>query len=122
MATRPTIHTVVTLVLLVAGVSLAQQWWVRYRDNSVGAQLAALAKAGDIRMIASDNCAICDVARRWLTEHRVRFTECSIERDTACREAFAASLAPGTPVFEVGGRRLVGFEPALLQQALQTAR
>ena len=106
------------LTLLVLAALSAQTWWsARYRAN-VGAEVAALAKAGDIRMLSSDSCGICDQARRWFIAHHVPFTECSIDRDSACRTDFEARLAPGTPVLLVRQRVLLGFSPEQLRAAL----
>jgi glutaredoxin len=106
-------------VALILGVSLASAGWARYQQRQVGQQVAALAAPGDVRMLSSDTCAICVVARRWLQTHQVAFAECSIERDAACQQAFVASLSPGTPVLLVHGQVLVGFDAAQLLQALQ---
>ncbi len=70
-------------------------------------------------MLSSDTCALCVAARNWMTEHRVSFTECSIERDADCQRLFADSLAPGTPVLLVRGQAQVGFSPQRVLQRLQ---
>lgn len=109
------------LALLVLGVSAASQWWAGSHDRRLGREVAALAQPGDIHMLSSDNCAICTVARRWLQEHTVAFSECSIERDPVCRATFEAIGAAGTPVMVVRGRPQLGFLPANLKGALQPA-
>lgn len=107
------------LVVLVLSVSAASQWWHGRQDRRLGRQLAALAQPGDIRMLASESCSICWVARAWFTEHQVPFSECMIETDSACRQAFDRHGAPGTPVLVVRGQPQLGFDPGRLQQALQ---
>ena len=107
------------LVLLVLGVSAASQWWAGSQERSLGREVAALAQPGDIHMMSSDTCAICSVARHWFIEHRVAFTECSVERDDACRASFEATGAVGTPVMVVRGQPQLGFLPARLKGALQ---
>ncbi|MDO8420452.1 MAG: hypothetical protein Q7S90_10480, partial [Rubrivivax sp.] len=79
----------------------------------------ALAQAGDIRMLSSETCPICTVARTWFTEHRVPFSECLIERDAQCKADFDAARAPGTPLIIVRGVPQLGFNPERLRQALQ---
>lgn len=100
-------------------VSTAQTWWANRHDERLGQAVAALAQPGDIRMISSENCAICQLARNWLLEHRVPFKECLIERDTACREDFVATGAPGTPVFQVRGEQMLGFRAEALRELLE---
>lgn len=89
--------------------------WSRAR---LGARVAAAARPGDIRMIGSVDCVYCAAARTWFERHRVPFDECLIERDPACAAAYRALLAPGTPVLVVRGRRLLGFDPAAVADAL----
>ena len=115
----PSRRSLLGLVLLVLVVSLASQWWVGRQERTLGAQVAALAQPGDIRMLASETCAICMVARAWFNEHRVPFSECLIERDAQCQVDFDATRSPGTPVIVVRGVPQVGFNPARLRLALQ---
>ena len=106
------------LVLLVLAVSAGNRWWVARHDDAQGQQLAALARPGDIRMMSSENCAICLEARNWMLRNRVVFTECLIERDTACRADFDALGAAGTPVMWVRGQPQLGFNAERLRVAL----
>lgn len=117
MKTRP--KELLGLLALVLAVSLASQWWSGRHSRVVGEDIAALAAPGDIRMLSSDTCAICASARAFFTTHGVPFSECSIERDSACRAAFDATGSPGTPVLVVKGRADVGFNPERLRRLLQ---
>ena len=110
------------LVVAVLCVSAASQWWAGRQERQVGEQVATLAVAGDIHMLSSDTCGICAMARAWFKQHRVAYTECSIETDTACKAAFEAVGSPGTPVLVVRGKAQLGFQPERLQQALQQPR
>ncbi|MBI3157865.1 MAG: hypothetical protein HYZ20_21015 [Burkholderiales bacterium] len=113
--------TLVGVALLVVGVSLATGWWQRQRQATLGEAVAALARPGDIRMISSDTCGYCMLARQWFQRHGVAFSECSIERDPACRQAFDALGAPGTPVIVVRGRPTLGFDAERLRRRLEAA-
>lgn len=119
VAGRPSRKSWLGLVLLVFGVSTASQWWVGRQQAAVGQQVATLARAGDIQMLSSDTCASCVVARGWMTQNQVPFSDCSIERDAACRQAFDATQSPGTPVLVVRGQPQVGFSPERVLQRLQ---
>jgi glutaredoxin len=116
---RPNRRSLGVVVALILAVSAANAWWSRHQQRGVGAQVAQLAAPGDVRMLASDTCALCAAARAWLQTHQVVFAECSIERDAACQQAFVASLSPGTPVLLVRGQVLVGFDAAQLLKALE---
>lgn len=107
------------LALLVLAITALSSWWAGRSEQALGARVASLAAPGDIRMLSSETCAICTVARRWFTEHRVAYSECLIERDTACRAEFDALGARGTPVLVVRGQPQLGFSPERLSAALQ---
>ena len=115
----PRLRSGLSLLALVLAVGAASEGWRTWTADRVGTQVAALARPGDIEMIASDTCVYCVRARTWFDAHGVPFSECSIERDTACAARYGALLAPGTPVLMVRGRPLVGFDPASLADALR---
>ncbi len=115
---RPSPRAVAGLGLLVLAASGASTWWALRHSAQLGRDVAALARPGDIRMLSSETCAICGAARQWFTAHGVSYTECTIERDAACRADFQASLSPGTPVLLVRGQTLVGFSPERVLVAL----
>jgi len=104
---------------LVVAITAASTWWAGRQEAQVGAQVAALAGPGDIRMLSSDTCGICTMARGWFQKHGVAYTECSIERDAACKADFEASRSPGTPVLLVRRQVMVGFNPERLLAGLR---
>ncbi len=115
---KATGRSLLGLLLLVVLVDSANRWWVGRNEQALGDQVAAQARPGDIRMISSESCAICLEARMWLTQNRVPFTECLIERDATCRADFEALRAAGTPVLVVRGQAQLGFNAERLRDAL----
>jgi glutaredoxin len=107
------------LLILVLAVGAASQWWSGYRAAGAGTAVAALAQPGDIHMLSSETCSVCASARAWFDQHKVAYTECQIERDTACRQSFDATGSPGTPVMLVRGQIQIGFDPTLIEEALK---
>jgi glutaredoxin len=106
--------------LLIAAAAYVVLLTVQSRtDKQAGAALAALAKPGDIVMLSSETCGYCKTASRFMTEHRIPFSECFIEIDAACAESYRAQQSPGTPTLLVRGQRLVGFDPASVAKALR---
>ncbi len=122
---RATARELVSLAALVLAVGGLTQWWASRQELQhgarLGAQVAVLAGPGDIRMLGSEVCAACKVARHWFAEHEVPFKECSIERDSACRADFQATQASGTPVLLVRGQAQVGFSPDRVLAALASS-
>lgn len=106
-------------LLLAAGV--ASQWWAHGSEQRRGTRLAALAGPGDIRMLSSETCVYCTAARRWMSEHRIRFDECFIERDADCRALYEATQARGTPTLLVRGQVQLGFDAGKLLAALEAS-
>ena len=116
---RPSPRSLLGLAVLVLAVAAVGSWWAGLHDQRLGRQVAAQVQPGDIHLLSSDNCALCLVARRWLAEHRVPFTECSIERDPVCRATFDSTQAAGTPVVLVRGQPHLGFQPDHLLRVLK---
>ncbi|MDZ7858082.1 glutaredoxin family protein [Sphaerotilus sp.] len=80
--------------------------------------LRAVARPGDIRMISSVTCIFCTKARQYMTEHRIPFEECLIERDPVCLADYKRLGASGTPTLLVRGQRHLGFDPQRVAAAL----
>ncbi len=111
-------RSILGLVVLVLVVGAATQWWAGHSQARLGAKMAALARPGDIQMLSSTTCAFCTVARQWLQQHGVAFSECFIEKDAACAARFEAVLAPGTPVLLVRGQAQTGFDARRVLKSL----
>lgn len=119
---KPSRLSLLGLVVLVLAASAGSQWWAGRQERQLGSAVASLAQPGDIHMLASETCSACWMARAWFTEHKVRFSECTIETDSACKAQFEAHGRPGTPVLLVRGQPQLGFSPGRLHQALQQQR
>ena len=59
------------------------------------------------------------IARAWLTEHQVAFSECFIETDRECAFRFEAVRGQGTPVLLVRGQVMLGFDAERVARALK---
>jgi len=112
-------HSLLGLVLLVLAISAGSQWWAGREELRLGARVAALARPGDLHMLSSDTCGVCASARQWFKRYGVAYSECSIERDSACRARFDQLQAPGTPVILVRGQPELGFSPLRLKARLE---
>ena len=107
------------LLALVAGFYALTQWAGSRQADEQAEQLRALAQPGDILMISSETCVFCRVAHRWLTEQRVPFRECVVERDGACMAEYQARGAQGTPTFVVRNNTVLGFDRPRIVEILR---
>jgi len=108
------------LALIVAGVWLLSAVAGHWRGAQQAERLRELAGPGDIVMLSSRSCIFCDRARSWLDAQRVPYSECFIESNAACAEAYRAQMAPGTPTFVLRGRsRVVGFDRERIVSGLE---
>jgi glutaredoxin len=112
-------RTLAGLALVVALAGGGSQWWRSHLAGSIGEQLVAQARPGDIQMLSSTSCVFCTAARRWLTDQQVPFTECFIERDPECAARYQALGARGTPTLLVRGQMQMGFSPQQVLDDLQ---
>ncbi|HSV72009.1 MAG TPA: glutaredoxin family protein [Methylibium sp.] len=116
---RAALRSPIGLALLLAAVWAGASWWREAQAERLGAEVAATARSGDIRMISSRSCAYCRQARAWFTAHRVPFDECFVETEAACAQAYALLQTPGTPVLLVRDQRVLGFSPQRIAAALR---
>lgn len=100
-------RSLIVVVILAATASWA---WRSHVAGEDGERLAQRAKPGDIRMISSETCGWCTTARRWMTQQRVPFDECFIERDAQCAADYQRLGGMGTPTLLVRGQRVLGFD------------
>ncbi|MBI5255492.1 MAG: hypothetical protein HY855_03255 [Burkholderiales bacterium] len=107
-------------VAVVLAVSVGSQVWGWHQEKQLGIKLATAARPGDIQMLASDTCSYCAGARAFMQTHAVPFTECSIERDSACAARYEALKSPGTPVLLVRGEVQLGFMPRRVLERLSS--
>ncbi len=112
-------RSLLALLALVLGITATSTWWAGRHEAVLGQQLAALAQPGDIRMLASQDCAFCMLARQWFKRHQVHYSECLIEQEPACRAEFEAQRAAGTPLMLVHGQPQLGFNPERILAALR---
>ncbi|MFG6433070.1 glutaredoxin family protein [Roseateles sp. LYH14W] len=109
-------------LFVVVGLTALASWaWRSHVAAEDGQLLAQRAKPGDIRMISSETCGWCTVARRWMTQQRVPFTECFIERDAQCLADYQALGGRGTPTLVVRGQTVTGFDRARIIGILEQA-
>ena len=109
------------LIAVVVWVGVTWQVGRSWLRQDMADDLQRLVRPGDIRMVSSETCVFCASARHWLTQAKLPFDECFVERDAACAAAYSAQGAPGTPLLFVRGRPQLGFSPQRVRDALAAA-
>ena len=113
----------ITLLVVLALTFGASQWLRSPQTPGTPEQAAELRRllgTAELEMISSTTCRYCTSARQWLTEHRVPFRECFIEKDAACMSRYAQTGARATPTFVVGGNTVVlGLDLPRITERLQ---
>jgi arsenate reductase-like glutaredoxin family protein len=88
-------------------------------------QLPAGAHAPRITIYGASWCGACHQAAAWLRANHIPFVEHDIETEPqAAQEMMARARQQGVPtgsipIIDINGRLTVGFNPGLIQQALQ---
>lgn len=76
--------------------------------------------SGGVVMYCTDWCTDCRLARRWLDQHKIDYTEVNVDNNaTAARQV--REWANGdleTPTFDIDGQILVGFNSLKLKEIL----
>lgn len=73
-----------------------------------------------VTMYTTTWCGFCKMAKNYLQQLGVAFTEVNVEQDAqAAREAVEKSGQMGVPVIDVNGTIIVGFDRPTLDHALK---
>ena len=73
-----------------------------------------------ITVYTTPNCSWCNKAKRYLKENRIKFTEYNVARDKRkADEMQKKSGQMGTPVIDVHGKVIVGFNQPEIEKALR---
>jgi hypothetical protein len=109
----------VGLALAVLALALAGQWWWTRSHQEFGRSVAALARPGDIHLIVERDCEGCSVARAWMKQYGLPFSECSIETDAECARVRRESGLKWMPLVRVRGELQEGFMPQRIYDRLR---
>lgn len=116
---RPSWGALVLLIALVWGASQAWSWW---RNERAVQTLLTHARAGDITLYTTTSCPYCTVARAWLDNHGVPWTECNVDTSAACLATYQAKGSPGVPLVQARTAWRLGFNPDWLSQTLSASQ
>jgi glutaredoxin 3 len=73
-----------------------------------------------IIIYTSPACGYCNVAKKYFREHNIEFREVNVALDRdGLKEMREKSGQLGIPVFDVGGRIIIGFDQRKLEDAIK---
>ncbi len=70
-------------------------------------------------LFSTPTCSFCNAAKRYLRERGIKFRDVDVSRDAAAaRDMVRRSGQSGVPVIDIGGKIIVGFDRAKIDQYL----
>ncbi len=70
-------------------------------------------------IFTTPTCAFCNAAKSYFRQKGIRFTDVDVSKDpAAARDMVRRSGQTGVPVIDIGGRIVVGFDKARINQLL----
>ena len=76
-------------------------------------------KMSKVKLYTTNSCPYCDMAKEYLTKHKISYSEINVESDEdAAKEMVEKSGQMGVPVLEVNGEIIVGFNKEAIEKAL----
>jgi glutaredoxin len=72
-----------------------------------------------LALYSADTCVYCRQAKAYLDARAVPYNEYNIDHHLLYRQTFEAMGGVGVPLITVGGDRVQGFQPELLEHVLQ---
>jgi glutaredoxin-like YruB-family protein len=70
-------------------------------------------------IFTTPTCSFCNAAKRYFRERGIKFRDVDVSRDpAAARDMVRRSGQSGVPVIDIGGKIVVGFDRAKIDQYL----
>lgn len=78
-------------------------------------------RATNVVVFGTPTCPYCEKTRAYLRAHQIQFVDLDITSDPKAKSDFAQLGTRSVPVILVGGRRVDGFLPAAVGDALKAS-
>jgi glutaredoxin-like YruB-family protein len=70
-------------------------------------------------VFSTPTCSFCNLAKKYFREKGIKFNDVDVSRDpAAARDMVRRSGQQGVPVIDIGGKIVVGFDRAKINQYL----
>lgn len=90
-----------------------------YTEGDYSAYYAGTAT--NVVVYGTPTCPYCAKTRDYLREHHIQFTDLDVTSNPKAKSDFASLGSRNVPVVLIGRRRINGFSPSALQDALNAA-
>ncbi|HLC85158.1 MAG TPA: glutaredoxin family protein [Candidatus Nanoarchaeia archaeon] len=75
--------------------------------------------AKKVTVYSTPTCQYCKMAKEWLKEHKIAFTEVNVADDEEARNKMIEKSGEiGVPQIEIGSKIIVGFDKEALEKEL----
>ena len=73
-----------------------------------------------VTVYSTPTCPYCKLAKKFLTEHNVKFTDIDVSADgDAAQKMIKKTGQMGVPVIEIGDELIIGYDEKKLRKALK---
>jgi glutaredoxin len=78
----------------------------------------------EVEIYTTQYCGACKTAKKYMRQHKIRFTEYDVQDDEYAREEYLEKTGgqPGVPVIDVEGGIMQGWNPQAFENLLAQAR
>lgn len=74
----------------------------------------------NVTVYSTPTCPYCKLAKKFLTEHDVKFTDIDVSEDgVKAQEMIKKTGQMGVPVVEIGDEIIIGYDEKKLRKALK---
>jgi glutaredoxin-like YruB-family protein len=74
----------------------------------------------NVKVFSTPTCPFCVMAKDWLKERKVQFTDVNVAQDAAAAKYMIEKTQQrGVPVIEIDGQFVIGFDRAKLASLLK---
>ncbi|MFH1448122.1 MAG: glutaredoxin domain-containing protein [Candidatus Micrarchaeota archaeon] len=73
----------------------------------------------DVKVYSTPTCPYCNMAKSYLKEHDIQFTEVDVAADQdAAKQIVEKTGQMGVPVIEIDGKYVIGFDKDALKKEI----
>jgi len=113
-----TYTAILTIGALIGYVAVNLPRWAKpsFTEGDFSAHYAS--SKTNIVLYGTQSCQYCKATRSFLRDKKIDFTDLDVQFDVAAQKKFAEFGVKSVPVILIGQRRIDGFKPNIIEDAL----